>query len=53
LWSSDSSLYRQLFRVQIAFAVGKAPMAKILDVFGRAEGISIAAAFYTLGGYLW
>jgi hypothetical protein len=39
-----------LLFLQIAFAIGKAPMAKIMDVFGRAEGISVAAALYTLGG---
>lgn len=34
---------------QIAFAVGKPPFTKILDVFGRAEGIALAAILYSLG----
>lgn len=34
---------------QIAYAVGKPPMTKILDVFGRAEGIALAAAIYSFG----
>ncbi|GAA5939078.1 hypothetical protein JCM10213_006022 [Rhodosporidiobolus nylandii] len=33
----------------IAYAVGKPPMTKILDVFGRAEGICLAATLYSLG----
>ena len=34
---------------QIAFAVGKMPMAKILDTFGRAEGIALAAILHLIG----
>lgn len=33
----------------IAYAVFKPPMAKILDVFGRAEGLALSAALYSLG----
>lgn len=33
----------------IAYAVFKPPMAKILDVFGRAEGLALSAALYLLG----
>ncbi|KAK4704828.1 hypothetical protein P7C70_g1390, partial [Phenoliferia sp. Uapishka_3] len=35
--------------VNIAYAVGKPPMTKILDVFGRAEGVAFAASLYFLG----
>ena len=33
----------------IAYAVCKPPMAKILDTFGRAEGLAISALLYGLG----
>ncbi|KAL8291955.1 hypothetical protein RQP46_001421 [Phenoliferia psychrophenolica] len=33
----------------IAYAVGKPPMTKILDVFGRAEGVAFAAFLYFFG----
>lgn len=39
-----------MISLQIAFAVGKPPMAKVLDVFGRCEGVALAAALYTIGG---
>lgn len=29
--------------------MGKPPFTKILDVFGRAEGISVAATLYSIG----
>jgi MFS family permease len=35
----------------IAFAVCKPPMAKILDVFGRAEGLAVSAILYGIGGW--
>lgn len=38
-----------MWALQIAYAVGKPPMAKIMDVFGRAEGVVLAAIFYFLG----
>ena len=36
----------------IAYAVCKPPMAKILDVFGRAEGLAISAVLYGAGHLL-
>jgi MFS family permease len=36
----------------IAYAVCKPPMAKILDTFGRAEGLAISAVLYGLGFFL-
>lgn len=46
---SHSSLSTLVIVVSVAFAVGKPPFAKILDVFGRAEGIALAALLFALG----
>ncbi|GAA6040600.1 hypothetical protein JCM8097_008062 [Rhodosporidiobolus ruineniae] len=49
LLGEHSMLSSVVIITSIAFAVGKPPMTKILDVFGRAEGICLAAALYSLG----
>jgi len=36
----------------IAFAVGKPPISKIMDVFGRAEGVLVAIGLYFIGAIL-
>lgn len=46
---SHSSISSVAVVMSIAYAVGKAPMTKVLDVFGRAEGVALAAAIYSLG----
>ncbi|KAH8917445.1 MFS general substrate transporter [Atractiella rhizophila] len=35
--------------INIALAVGKPPLAKVLDVFGRAEGIALSGVTYGIG----
>ncbi|GAA6006045.1 hypothetical protein JCM10207_007324 [Rhodosporidiobolus poonsookiae] len=49
LLGEHSMLSSVVIVMAIAYAVGKPPMTKILDVFGRAEGICIAATLYSLG----
>ncbi|BGP33078.1 hypothetical protein JCM10296v2_004867 [Rhodotorula toruloides] len=49
LLGEHSMLSSVVIVMSIAYAVGKPPMTKILDVFGRAEGICFAAALYSVG----
>lgn len=44
-------LYTSVIQVlqQVIVAVGKFPIAKLSDVFGRAQGYSISLFFYVLG----
>ncbi|GAA5835089.1 hypothetical protein JCM11251_000161 [Rhodosporidiobolus azoricus] len=49
LLGEHSMLSGVVIVTSIAWAVGKPPMTKILDVFGRAEGICLAAILYSLG----
>ncbi|GAA5901939.1 hypothetical protein JCM6882_000146 [Rhodosporidiobolus microsporus] len=49
LLGEHSMLSGVVIVTSIAWAVGKPPMTKILDVFGRAEGICLAAVLYSLG----
>ncbi|KAK4054078.1 hypothetical protein OIV83_001103 [Microbotryomycetes sp. JL201] len=46
---SHSMLSTVVIITSIAFAVGKPPFTKILDVFGRAEGVLLAAVLYSVG----
>ncbi|KAM0789647.1 hypothetical protein ACM66B_000449 [Microbotryomycetes sp. NB124-2] len=46
---SHSMLSTVVIITSIAFAVGKPPFTKILDVFGRAEGVFLAAVLYSVG----
>ncbi|SCV69923.1 BQ2448_1317 [Microbotryum intermedium] len=52
LLGSHSLLSSVVIITSIAFAVGLTPMTKILDVFGRAEGVALAATIYSLGYFL-
>lgn len=49
LLGEHSMLSSVVIVMSIAYAVGKPPMTKVLDVFGRAEGVCFAAALYSLG----
>ncbi|KAI5480517.1 hypothetical protein MNV49_000670 [Pseudohyphozyma bogoriensis] len=49
LLNSHSLLGAVSIVTSIAHAVGKPPLTKILDVFGRAEGIALSAVFYSVG----
>ncbi|GAA5968346.1 hypothetical protein JCM21900_000981 [Sporobolomyces salmonicolor] len=49
LLGEHSMLSSVVIVTSIAFAVGKPPFTKILDVFGRAEGVCLAATLYSLG----
>ncbi|GAA6002891.1 uncharacterized protein JCM10292_001359 [Rhodotorula paludigena] len=49
LLGEHSMLSSVVIVMSIGYAVGKPPMTKILDVFGRAEGICLAAIIYSLG----
>ncbi|GAA5935212.1 uncharacterized protein JCM15063_000971 [Sporobolomyces koalae] len=49
LLGEHSMLSSVIIVTSITFAVGKPPFTKILDVFGRAEGVCLAAALYSLG----
>ncbi|GAA5988535.1 hypothetical protein JCM11641_003307 [Rhodosporidiobolus odoratus] len=49
LLGEHSMLSSVVIVMSIAYAIGKPPMTKILDVFGRAEGICFAAILYSLG----
>ncbi|GAA6063114.1 hypothetical protein JCM10212_002636 [Sporobolomyces blumeae] len=49
LLGEHSMLSSVVIVTSITFAVGKPPFTKILDVFGRAEGVCLAAALYSLG----
>ncbi|GAA5867400.1 hypothetical protein JCM8547_003334 [Rhodosporidiobolus lusitaniae] len=49
LLGEHSMLSSVVIVMSIGYAVGKPPMTKILDVFGRAEGICLAATLYSLG----
>ncbi|ORY89658.1 major facilitator superfamily domain-containing protein [Leucosporidium creatinivorum] len=49
LLGSHSMLSSVVIITSIGFAVGKPPFTKILDVFGRAEGIALAATLYSIG----
>jgi MFS family permease len=52
LFGGHSFLSSIAVMTSIAYAVFKPPMAKILDVFGRAEGLALSAALYALGYFL-
>ncbi|SGY13458.1 BQ5605_C010g05871 [Microbotryum silenes-dioicae] len=52
LLGSHSLLSSVVIITSIAFAVGLTPTTKILDVFGRAEGVALAATIYSLGYFL-
>ncbi|GAA5912263.1 uncharacterized protein JCM6883_003299 [Sporobolomyces salmoneus] len=49
LLGEHSMLSSVIIVTSITFAVGKPPFTKILDVFGRAEGVCLAASLYSLG----
>lgn len=49
---SHSSLSTLVIVGSVAYAVGKPPFAKILDVFGRAEGIALAGGVFAAGYFL-
>ncbi|KAA1093150.1 hypothetical protein PGT21_026735 [Puccinia graminis f. sp. tritici] len=52
LFGHHSSLATVGIMTNIAFAVGKPPMSKIMDVFGRAEGVLVAIILYLVGALL-
>ncbi|OAV97529.1 hypothetical protein PTTG_01301 [Puccinia triticina 1-1 BBBD Race 1] len=52
LFGHHSSLATVGIMTNIAFAVGKPPMSKIMDVFGRAEGVLVAIILYLIGAIL-
>lgn len=52
LFGHHSSLATVGIMTNIAFAVGKPPISKIMDVFGRAEGVLVAIGLYFIGAIL-
>ncbi|EGG02225.1 uncharacterized protein MELLADRAFT_38673, partial [Melampsora larici-populina 98AG31] len=52
LFSGHSHLSTIGIITNIAWAVGKPPMSKVMDVFGRAEGVMIATVLYFIGATL-
>ncbi|WAQ85965.1 hypothetical protein PtA15_6A595 [Puccinia triticina] len=52
LFGHHSSLATVGIMTHIAFAVGKPPMSKIMDVFGWAEGFLVAIMIYLIGAIL-
>jgi len=49
LLNSHSLLASLAIVTSLAHAVGKPPITKILDVFGRAQGVAVAASFWAVG----
>lgn len=52
LFGGHSALSTIGIITNIAWAVGKPPMSKVMDVFGRAEGVMIATVLYFFGATL-
>lgn len=49
LYGGHSYISSIAVATSIAYAVCKPPMAKIIDVFGRAEGLALSAILYLIG----
>ncbi|GAA94739.1 uncharacterized protein L969DRAFT_49629 [Mixia osmundae IAM 14324] len=49
LFQAHSYLSTVSIGTSIAYAVGKPPLAKVLDVFGRAEAVALSAGLYGAG----
>lgn len=49
LLQSHSLLATLAIVTSLAHAVGKPPITKVLDVFGRAQGVAVAATFWLVG----
>ncbi|MBW0477071.1 hypothetical protein O181_016786 [Austropuccinia psidii MF-1] len=52
LFNSHSALSTIGIMTNISLAIGKPPMSKIMDVFGRSEGIVVAMILYSFGSIL-
>lgn len=52
LFSHHSSLATVSILTSIAFAVGKPPLSKLIDVFGRPEGVLVSMILYFIGAIL-